>query len=452
MAGSVVVRVVSNTTQARSDLSAAGQAAQNMGGDFDAADNKIDKFNEKMDSIGGHAAKVSGGLGDVGGAFTLLADNANAAAAAADAQASAALNVEKAQKSLKEAIAEYGAGSIEAREAQLALNQAQRDAKPPSGIAELGKTMETAAPLILAVAGAADLATTATNLLSASMLKNAGATIAAKAAMVGTAIATAAATVQQWALNVAMYANPIGLIIAAVLVLIGVIWLMAKNWDTISKALGKAWDWINSKAITVWDGIKTYFEKMVETFKGIFTGFIERAKKIWDGIIGIADKVKKFRDRAIGYVSNLVTKFKNLGRDIMRGLRDGIADGIKWVKDKVKGLGKLLPGWLKDVLGISSPSRVMASIGKFTMQGLTSGMESQIPKLASTVGRIGSTITGLEASPTIGVSTAGSTAGLTGVGGVTNNIYVSVSPTADKAAIGREIEGALNAYYRKRGQ
>ncbi|WP_330178526.1 phage tail tape measure protein [Candidatus Vondammii sp. HM_W22] len=52
---------------------------------------------------------------------------------------------------------------------------------------------------------------------------------------------------KQWLLNIAMNANPIGLVIAAVAALIAVGVLLYKNWDTIIAWFGEKFDWMKSK-------------------------------------------------------------------------------------------------------------------------------------------------------------------------------------------------------------
>ena len=62
--------------------------------------------------------------------------------------------------------------------------------------------------------------------------------LVAKAAMIAQSIATGVVTAAQWALNVAMTANPIGLIITGVGILIAGIVLLYKNWDTVWAGTG----------------------------------------------------------------------------------------------------------------------------------------------------------------------------------------------------------------------
>lgn len=95
--------------------------------------------------------------------------------------------------------------------------------------------------------------------------------LVAKAAMIAQSIATGVVTAAQWALNVAMNANPIGLIITGVGLLIAGIVLLYKNWDTV-------WNGIVAISEKVWSGIKAGWEKIVVVFRsvfGLFQGLFE---------------------------------------------------------------------------------------------------------------------------------------------------------------------------------
>lgn len=95
----------------------------------------------------------------------------------------------------------------------------------------------------------------------------------------------------------------------------------------------------------------------------------------------------------------------------------------------------------KKKLKVKSPSQVFRDIGRFTAKGLTVGLGDV------NVGRAGARM----ASALEGGFGAPSLAAFTGTGGLGGsagqvNITIEVPPTADRAAIGREIQLALDAY------
>ena len=50
----------------------------------------------------------------------------------------------------------------------------------------------------------------------------------------------------------------------------------------------------------------------------------------------------------------------SIGKDIVKGLWNGISDMTGWVIDKIQGFGESVLGGIKDFFGIHSPSRVYA--------------------------------------------------------------------------------------------
>ncbi|MFS0776088.1 phage tail tape measure protein [Neobacillus sp. 3P2-tot-E-2] len=87
-------------------------------------------------------------------------------------------------------------------------------------------------------------------------------------------VATTAQTTAQWLLNVALNANPLGLIALAIGALIGVGVLLWKNWDTITE-----------KASDLWLILQDKFAKI----KKAITNPIEDAK---DTVMGLVDRIK----------------------------------------------------------------------------------------------------------------------------------------------------------------
>ena len=56
-----------------------------------------------------------------------------------------------------------------------------------------------------------------------------------------------------------------------------------------------------------------------------------------------------------------------------------------WVVNKFKGLGKGILKGMKKALGIKSPSKEFAIIGRFSMLGYTKGLEEMQPEIQKTI-------------------------------------------------------------------
>ena len=147
--------------------------------------------------------------------------------------------------------------------------------------------------------------------------------VAAKAVAAGKAIWTAA----QWALNVAMMANPIGLVIAGIVALIAVVIAVIKYWDNITAAVKSAWQWLGKMRDAV-AGVQTPIGKLGSILKWLFLPIyvlissIKLLVRHWDSIIGVIKRV-------IGFIADI--DLGALGANLILSFIAGIAS----VKDAV---------------------------------------------------------------------------------------------------------------------
>lgn len=171
-------------------------------------------------------------------------------------------------------------------------------------VEENSQLVATLGGSVLAFAGAFVVLTTAVNIYN-------GVMTAYKAIV-------AAGTIVQWAMNVAMSANPIGLIIIAVAALIAIIVALVMNWDTVVKFL-----------TDVWAGF-------VGWFTGVMDGFLSWWGGLWDGLLGgIAAGweavIAWFQGipGAIGeFFAGVGDWLAEAGMNLLRGLATGIALGF----------------------------------------------------------------------------------------------------------------------------
>lgn len=74
-------------------------------------------------------------------------------------------------------------------------------------------------------------------------------------------------------------------------------------------------------------------------------------------------------------------KIKDVGKDIIKGLWKGAGDMKDYVVDKFKGIGKSILGGMKKALGIKSPSKEFAKLGKYSIVGYEVGVKNEKSKL-----------------------------------------------------------------------
>lgn len=177
------------------------------------------------------------------------------------------------------------------------------------------------------------------------------------------------ATVAQWLLNVAMNANPIGLIIAAIVALVAafvVLWKKSESfrnfwiglWDNIKKFVGKAIDGI-AKFFT--ETVPKALDKMVNWFKQLPT-------KIGTWLSNTLTKVttwatnmgNKARDTASNFINNVVNFIKELPSKIWTWLVNTINKVITWRNNMINKAKEVATNFVNSVVNFIKqlPSKI----------------------------------------------------------------------------------------------
>lgn len=152
----------------------------------------------------------------------------------------------------------------------------------------------------------------------------------------------------------------------------------------------------NSIFDTAIDVMNTLIDGFIELLPEIIvTGSMLLARLALGLIEAIPDLVRRIPEivRAItnGF-SAQSEDFKEIGRNIVQGLWNGINSLGSWIGDRVKGLFSGIVDGVKDFLGIRSPSRLFISIGQFMLEGLEIGMENTAGEVMETISDIVSEI------------------------------------------------------------
>lgn len=168
-------------------------------------------------------------------------------------------------------------------------------------------------------------------------------------------------TIAQKLLNVAMSANPVGLVVSAITGLIAILVTLYNKCETFRNFVDGFFEDIKTACITAWEDIKS-------VFSGVITFFSD----LWSDIKECFD----------------FTDIFNIGVNLVQGLWNGISSVKDWIVDKVKGFGSSVLSGIKDFFGIHSPSTVMAEVGKFFVEGFNVGINSSTPSTIKAVNKI----------------------------------------------------------------
>jgi len=166
----------------------------------------------------------------------------------------------------------------------------------------------------------------------------------------------------------------------------GIVSWIAAHWGLLLSfligPLGLAIQWI----VTNWSGIMSWIRGSIDGFFGwwggmwgsigaalgaAWTGMVSAAGRGVDGVVGF---VRGLPNTVIGFFSNAGSWLVSAGSNIMAGLTKGITDGIKGALSVIKDVGSNIVNTAKSVLGIHSPSTVMADeVGEQIPAGIEVG-------------------------------------------------------------------------------
>jgi phage-related protein len=112
----------------------------------------------------------------------------------------------------------------------------------------------------------------------------------------------------------------------------------------------------------------------------------------WDGLwLAVKSVLEGMWGQIMAVVDNFPSDMMAAGVDMVRGLWEGIKSMGSWLADKVGGFVRdNVPGPIKSVLGIQSPSKVAAELGRMVPLGLAVGMDSEAPSVESAAERLAS--------------------------------------------------------------
>lgn len=117
------------------------------------------------------------------------------------------------------------------------------------------------------------------------------------------------------------------------------------------------------------------------------TGAVSAAGGLYEIVTGVGASIKKT-------FTDLAETWKTIGSDIVNGIGAGITAAKDTLIEKAKSLADSLPGWVKQVLGISSPSKVFMEIGRDIVAGLIVGIEDATGELKSVVNALFGNLSG----------------------------------------------------------
>lgn len=122
---------------------------------------------------------------------------------------------------------------------------------------------------------------------------------------------------------------------------------------------------LTAAVVTFWPEIVNAHNAIMGFRDAVFQGISEAIEVARQKIVELEQVFVGFRDKMI-----------QVGRDLISGLLSGLQEKWASVKAWFGNLASSIPQWVRDALGIQSPSTVFAEIGRNIMQGLQGGLTS----------------------------------------------------------------------------
>lgn len=154
-------------------------------------------------------------------------------------------------------------------------------------------------------------------------------------------------------------------------------------WNVVSSVFNAVWGVISSILGAIWGVIRSVFNSVLGFVRSVFNwikdAIISPIRSAYNAIAGVVGSIKDtvvggIRN-AINAVGNFVGDAVNKGRDLINGIVRGVGNAKDAVVNKVKEICSGALDAVKSFFGISSPSKVMAEMGGYMMDGMQRGIE-----------------------------------------------------------------------------
>ena len=133
------------------------------------------------------------------------------------------------------------------------------------------------------------------------------------------------------------------------------------------------------------------------------------------------ETITKMKNAIIDAAKSLPSAMAEIGRNIVRGVWNGIQAMAGWFHSQVSGFFSGIVNGVKSALGIASPSKVFAEIGRFMAEGVGVGWDNSFENIRS----------GIEDSLQFGTDSLGISSDLFGENGIGQNGGVVYNQTVN---------------------
>lgn len=144
---------------------------------------------------------------------------------------------------------------------------------------------------------------------------------------------------------------------------------------------------ILSKMENVKNSAQEIIKNIIEKVKQLPSQMLQQGKQVVQSLInGISSFISSLRTKVQEVATTIINKVKeipsqmiSIGTNIVQGIWNGISGSLEWIKGKIKEWCGNVVDFCKRVLGINSPSKVMADgVGKYMAMGIGVGFQDEM--------------------------------------------------------------------------
>lgn len=167
--------------------------------------------------------------------------------------------------------------------------------------------------------------------------------------------------------------------------------LPGRLWTWLTNAINKVKQWGYDMGVKAGQIAAEFLKNTIDYFSKlpgrIWTWLSDTVSKVRNWGVDLwnagVDSAKQLVKSIIETVESIPGKMVDIGKNIVKGLWQGVVNAKNWFMDQIHGFFSGIVDGAKAALGIHSPARKMIPVGDYTVQGMEVGIEKRMPSLQS---------------------------------------------------------------------